>query len=68
MTPRSKKHTEIYIEEYTRRIAVMQAFLAGKQVQSFSSYSVSRSAWKDEKPENLWNWRDFDYRIKPGGE
>lgn len=43
------------------KIAVMQAFAEGREVQL---KSWCNGDWKD-CPNPRWNWHDFDYRIKP---
>lgn len=44
------------------KIEVMQAALYGKEVQFFNS----SGEWQDlEDEEPLWDWDQFDYRIKP---
>lgn len=44
------------------KIAVMQAYVDGKQIQIRTS-----KGWIDFyiTAEPSWNWRDFEYRIKP---
>jgi hypothetical protein len=43
------------------KIAVMQAFLDGKKIQ----WTGGGSEWSDFDGEPIWNWLQYDYRIKP---
>ena len=45
------------------KIAVMQAYEDGKQIQ----FSNNNNEWKDWTIplEPIWNWVDYDFRIKP---
>lgn len=45
------------------KIAVMQAYEDGKQIQ----FSNNNNEWKDWTIplEPTWNWVDYDFRIKP---
>lgn len=47
--------------EIKEQIAVMQAFAEGKEIES--KYTAAND-WKPNSAPS-WNWRDFDYRIKP---
>ena len=43
------------------KIEIMQAYERGEQIQIYDSIC---NEWKDLKTP-LWNWMNFDYRIKP---
>ena len=43
------------------KIAVMQAYLDGKEIEAGGQMG---RWWECEKPE--WNWQNRKYRIKPG--
>lgn len=45
------------------QVGVMQAFKAGKKIQSRLRNS-SRSEWDDDEVP-LWNWFASEYRVKP---
>jgi len=50
------------------KIEVMQAFLDGKDVQRKDiqrKLSLNGDGWSDFTGEPIWNWLEFDYRIKP---
>lgn len=47
-------------EETKQAIAVMQAFVDGKEIQYRSRYN---STWQPCRPS--WNWIDNEYRIVP---
>lgn len=50
------------------KIAVMQAALDGKTVQTSRNSGLDcERTWEDRGPAEAiqWMWRDFDYRIKP---
>ena len=49
------------------KINVMQAFLAGKKIQSRApgSESPHLRKWGDVNYEPTWNWTEHEYRIKP---
>jgi hypothetical protein len=50
------------------KIEVMQAFLDGKDVQRKDiqrKLSLNGDGWSDFTDEPMWNWLEFNYRIKP---
>ncbi len=54
-------NTEL-IEETKRKMAVMAAFANEKQIQVKERYPNGQ--WEDTD-EPAWNWRHYDYRVKP---
>lgn len=48
----------------TDQIAVMQAYVDGKQIQFYDEESET---WKTTN-EPCWDWMDYEYRIKPKPE
>jgi len=46
-------------------IAVMQAAKEGKTIECRISNAHALSHWYEEK-NPWWNWKEFDYRVKPG--
>ena len=63
-------HTQITIEEYQRRIAVMNAFLNGGTIEwihrshswsDVDEFSVDASNSSQCIP--MWNWDHYDHRV-----
>ena len=46
-------------------IAVMQAFDRGEQIEYRIKDFMRDDEWCDQKEFPEWDWRTFDYRIKP---
>lgn len=46
------------------KIAVMQAYVEGKKIQSRCCFPKEIDNWED-CCDPVWNWGQFDYRIKP---
>ena len=44
------------------KIAVMQAYEDGKAIQVSP---IGFAMWNDKSMPPLWNWAEYDYRIKP---
>lgn len=44
------------------KIEVMQAYERGEQIQV---YNYTFEEWQDAGEAPLWDWVNFDYRIKP---
>lgn len=50
-------------QETKEKIKVMQAFVDGKAIQYWDSFS---NKWVDDvEGEPIWNWRTSEFRIKP---
>jgi hypothetical protein len=49
------------------KIAVMQAFADGKEIQSYDLIDDDGLGWRDldRKSGPAWNWGLYDYRVKP---
>lgn len=51
--------------ETAEAIIVMQAWIDGAEVE-FSPKKEDGIAWRlHNVDENVWNWEDYEYRIKP---
>jgi hypothetical protein len=50
------------IEQTKEAIRIMQAFVDGKEVHS---RCLGIEEWREKPAAFTWNWRDFEYRIKP---
>jgi len=50
------------------KIAVMQAFVDGKQIEWWGGYgNTDYALWnRDAGPEPSWDWARFDYRVNQG--
>jgi len=59
--------TESEPTELNRKIAVMEAYKEGKQIQyRISMDGTNIIPWTDcSHPSPTWNWNEFDYRVKP---
>ena len=44
------------------KIAVMQAFVEGKEIQTTTHYSTE---WKELTWVPEWDWTSYNYRVKP---
>lgn len=44
------------------KIAIMQAYLDGKKIEI---NRFGTCTWHDVDEEPLFNWKDYDYRVKP---
>ena len=56
------------IEQTKEAIAVMQAYVDGKEVQYLGKKWDSKESFKQDwcyTLSPLWNWEHYDYRIKP---
>lgn len=50
------------IEQTIEAIRIMQAYVDGKEVHS---RCLGIEEWREKPAAFTWNWRDFEYRIKP---
>ena len=55
------KEREIIMKTTKEKIEIMQAYERGEQIQI---YYPDTDEWEDVESTLLWDWVNFDYRIK----
>lgn len=56
----NKTRTENIIEEYQKRVQIMQAYLDGEDIE----YRTSNKEWYSTSSP-IWDWATKEYRVKP---
>lgn len=59
-----KAATNLLIEEWKRRLVIMQAYVDGKKIEVRDKRALESCSLWGERTKLEWNWDIYDYRVK----
>ena len=63
-----KAATNLLIEEWKRRLVIMQAYVDGKKIEVRNKRSLESCSRWGEVTKLEWDWDTYDYRVKDDQE